>query len=210
MMDFFNKNYERYDAWYDENKFAYLSELEAVRRALPEKGYGLEIGVGSGRFAVPLGIDVGIDSSEEMVKLAGTRGANATLDFGDNLKFEDSTFDYIAIIFTLCFAENPKKVIEASRRVLKSGGKLIIGIVDKNTFLGQSYQRKDSIFYKHAHFFSVEEVRDMLKSYGFGDFTYLQTLFDYPENINAAEDPLEGYGEGGFVVISAIKKELKV
>ncbi len=55
MSSIFDKYNKKYDAWYDRNKFAYLSELEAIKRVLPEKGYGVEIGVGSGRFAAPLG-----------------------------------------------------------------------------------------------------------------------------------------------------------
>ncbi|MDP8299697.1 MAG: SAM-dependent methyltransferase, partial [Candidatus Tantalella remota] len=74
MSTVFDELYKRYDAWYDENRFAYLSELEAVRKVLPEEGYGLEIGVGSGRFAAPLGIAKGIDPSKKMVELARERG----------------------------------------------------------------------------------------------------------------------------------------
>jgi len=67
---------KKYDAWYDTNKFAYLSELEALRKVLPEVGRGLEIDVGTGRFAVPLGIDIGIDSSKRMIEIAKERGAS--------------------------------------------------------------------------------------------------------------------------------------
>jgi len=47
---------KEYDNWYEENKFAYLSEIEALKKVIPEKGEGLEIGVGTGRFAQPLRI----------------------------------------------------------------------------------------------------------------------------------------------------------
>ncbi len=69
MKNIFDKRYKKYDAWYKENKFAYLSELEAIRKVLPKKGKGLEIGVGTGRFAAPLGIKFGIDPSEDMIQL---------------------------------------------------------------------------------------------------------------------------------------------
>ena len=131
----------------------------------------------------------------------------AFLGHGEGLEFRDSTFDYIAMIFTLCFAKNPKKIIEESKRVLKNDGKLIVGIVDKNSFLGRSYQEKSSIFYKHAHLFSPEEVTAMLESCGFKDFSYLQTLFDYPEKINAVQATINGHRRGAFIVISAVKKE---
>ncbi|MGD2278939.1 MAG: class I SAM-dependent methyltransferase [Candidatus Omnitrophota bacterium] len=207
MSDFFNEHYREYDAWYDRNEYAYLSELEAVKEVLPKKGYGLEIGVGSGRFAAPLGIAVGIDPSRKMVELARKRGVDARLGTGEELSFKNSTFDYAAIIVTLCFVRDPEKVVEESARVLKPDGKLIIGIIDKKSFLGEFYQKKGSIFYGRARFFSIEEIAKMLKTSGFGDISYYQTIFDYPDKLDAVEKPQKGYGKGGFVVISAIRGE---
>lgn len=207
MSDFFDEHYEQYDAWYEENRYAYLSELEAVKKALPTEGYGLEVGVGSGRFAAPLGITVGIDPSKKMIELAKGRGVDARPGVGEELSFKDSTFDYVAVIVTLCFVQDPEKVIVESARVLKPSGKLIVGIIDKESFLGKFYQQKGSIFYGHARFFNIEEVVEMMRAAGFGDFAYYQTVFDYPDKLNTVEKALEGFGKGGFVVINAMKKE---
>jgi hypothetical protein len=46
--------YRRYDDWFERHRAAYLSELLAIRALLPWEGRGLEIGVGTGRFAGPL------------------------------------------------------------------------------------------------------------------------------------------------------------
>ncbi len=206
MSDFFDEHYQEYDAWYERNKWAYLSELEAVKKILPENGCGLEIGVGSGRFAAPLGITVGIDPSKKMVELAKERGVDARLGAGEELLFKSSTFDYVAIIVTLCFVRDPQKAATESARVLKPGGKLIVGIIDKESFLGKHYQKKGSIFYGHARFFRIKEVVKILRIAGFRDFLYYQTIFDYPEKIKAVEHPREGYGKGGFIVIASQKK----
>jgi len=45
-----------------------------VRVLLPWQGLGLEIGVGTGRFAAPLGIKVGVDPSMAMLAYAAERG----------------------------------------------------------------------------------------------------------------------------------------
>ena len=45
-MNLFDRYYKRYDGWYKKNKFAYLSEVAAIKRILPKGGRGLEIGVG--------------------------------------------------------------------------------------------------------------------------------------------------------------------
>jgi ubiquinone/menaquinone biosynthesis C-methylase UbiE len=87
MSGIFDKYYEKYDAWYDKNRFVYLSELEAIKRVLPKEGKGLEIGVGTGRFAAPLDITMGIDPSRNMLSIAEHRGVNARWGFGEDLPF---------------------------------------------------------------------------------------------------------------------------
>jgi len=210
MKNIFNRHYKRYDAWYDKNRFAYLSELEAVRKVLPRKGRGLEIGVGTGRFAAPLGIICGIDPAKNMVRIARGRGVGARVGKGERLSFRNATFDYVAIIISLCFVENPQKVLKETRRVLKKNGKVIIGIIDKNSFLGKFYRKKKEVFYKQANFFSVEEVIDLLKASGFIGFSHYQTIFQLPEKMNSIEKPRKGFAKGGFVVISAKKNTKRI
>ncbi|MCK4520157.1 MAG: class I SAM-dependent methyltransferase [Candidatus Omnitrophica bacterium] len=202
-MNIFNRYYKKYDAWYEKNKFAYLSELEAIREVLPKEGKGLEVGVGTGRFAHALGIAMGIDPSRNMIDIAARRGVTVRWGFGEDLPFFEGTFDYAAIIITLCFVQNPLKVLQESRRVLKKNGKLIVGIIDKDSFLGEFYQRKKSLFYKQANFFSIKEVTDLLKVAGFNRFSFLQTIFQLPDKMKSIEKPQKGFGKGGFVVIDA-------
>ncbi len=202
----FDKYYNKYDAWYDKNKFAYLSELEVLKKIIPQKGKGLEIGVGTGRFAHALGIPIGIDPSKNMIGIAIKRGVDARLGFGESLPFKNATFDYVAIIITICFVKDPQKVLEESRRVLRKNGKIIIGIVDKNSFLGQFYQKKKSVFYKEANFFTVEELTDLLKKIGYRRLSYYQTLFTLPDEMDSIQRAKKGFGKGGFVVISGEKR----
>jgi len=205
MSDVFNKYYKKYDAWYDRNKFAYLSELKALKKVLPKKGKGLEIGVGTGRFAAPLGIRCGIDPSKRMLEIARKRGVEVKLCHGEKLPFANASFDYVAIIITLCFVKDPYKVLAEARRVLNKGGKIIIGIIDKDSFLGRFYQRKKSAFYKQANFFGVKELADLLKTIGFNKISYCQTVYKFPDKINSIQKAKKEFGKGAFVVISAYK-----
>ena len=206
MRPIFDRYYRKYDAWYDRNKFVYLSELEALKKAVPKRGKGLEIGVGTGRFAASFGISIGIDPSEKMIRIARQRGIDARLGHGERLPFKNATFDYVAVILTLCFVNESWKVLREARRVLKKNGKIIIAIIDKESFLGKFYQRKRSIFYKQARFFTAKEIARLLDETGFNKLSYYQSLFKMPDKINAIEKPKTGFGEGGFVVISARKK----
>lgn len=205
-MNIFERYYKKYDAWYDKHKFAYLSELEALKKVLPKRGKGLEVGVGTGRFASALGIGYGIEPSSNMVKIARQRGVDARLGIGERLPFTNASFNYVAIIITLCFVKDPQKVLKEARRVLKRSGKIIIGIIDKDSFLGKFYQRKKSIFYKQARFFSLKETTQLLRETGFIRFSYYQTLFKLPDKIDSIEKPKRGFSKGGFVVISGEKK----
>jgi ubiquinone/menaquinone biosynthesis C-methylase UbiE len=205
MSRIFERYYNQYDLWCEKNKFTYLSELEAIREVLPKSGRGLEIGVGTGRFAQSLGIAIGIDPSNNMIRIAKKRGIDVLVGFGEYLSFKSNTFDYVAIITTLCFVRDPFKVLEETKRVLKKLGRVILCIIDKNSFLGRSYQKKESFFYKKAHFLSPDEVTALLKRIGFDIPIYYQTISTSPEKIKSIETPQKGHGRGSFVVMMAQK-----
>lgn len=202
MENAFNLCAKEYDEWFVENQAVYLTELKALKKVIPTAEKGLEIGVGTGRFALPFDIYVGIDPSQEMLSIAEKRGIKAILGKGESLPFRDEEFDYALVVTTLCFAQNPKQVIKEARRVIKKGGKLVIGMIDRNSPLGGLYEKKDSLFYKVAKFFSVAGVMKLLERNGFGDFLTYQTIFRYPSEVRQMEKVKEGYGEGSFVVIS--------
>jgi len=205
MTSVFDKHSLKYDTWYDKNEFAYLSELQALKKVLPRFGKGLEIGVGTGRFAKPLGITWGVDPSEEMLRIADSRGLNTRCGFGEDLPFWHDSFDYVAIIVTLSFVNNPPKVLKEAWRVLKSKGQLVIAIIDRDSFLGEFYKTKKGLFYKKANLFSVKELIDLLKIAGFNKFSYHQTIFQLPSKITSIEKPEKGFGKGGFVVVATQK-----
>lgn len=205
MSNLFNKYYRHYDDWYEKNKFAYLSELAAVKKFLPKHGRGLEIGVGTARFAAPLGIEYGIDPSGKMLDISRKRGIKAYLGEGEKLPFKRESFDYAVIIITICFVKDPLKVLNEAFRVLKKDGKIILGIIDGNSFLGLFYRKKKSVFYGQANFFSVGEASNLLRASGFDKLRYSQTIYDIPSRIKRVHRPAKGFGRGAFVLISAIK-----
>lgn len=207
MVDIFNVYYLEYDLWYEKNKAVYLSELEAIKPHLKE-GLSLEVGVGTGRFAKPLRIDFGLDLAFNMLKLAKQREVRVVKGDAERLPFRDGIFDLVLMVVTICFLKNPVKALMEIYRVLKNDGKIVVSFIDRESFLGKFYlsKRKESKFYKEANFYSVSEVLELLEISSFGSFYITQTIFRLPEEILEVEPVLEGYGKGGFVVISGLKK----
>lgn len=70
----FEQHAREYDRWFEEHVYAYESEVLAVRNLLPRSGARLEVGVGTGRFALPLGITVGVEPAHAMASIARQRG----------------------------------------------------------------------------------------------------------------------------------------
>ena len=71
----FRSHHRRYDEWFQRHEVAYLSELLAVRALLPWQGNGLEIGVGTERFAGPLGVTFGIDPESPHLAMRESAGS---------------------------------------------------------------------------------------------------------------------------------------
>ncbi len=60
IIEHFDRTWNDYDQWFNEHQALYETELAALRLAVPT-GAGLEIGVGTGRFAAPLRVRYGLD-----------------------------------------------------------------------------------------------------------------------------------------------------
>jgi SAM-dependent methyltransferase len=203
----FEKHVTEYEDWFTKHRFAYESELEAVRRHLPQSKNGIEIGVGSGRFAVPLGIRLGLEPSTQMSRIAQRRGMQVVGGVAEAVPFGNSTFDFALMVTTICFVDDPEASCKEVHRILKPDGCLIIGFVDRNSAIGRLYeQHKDNnVFYRVATFYSVAEVASLLHGAGFKEFRFSQTVFENPPDIDRIEPVKPGYGEGSFVVVRAAK-----
>lgn len=194
-----------YEAWFVENKALFQSELLALKRVVPVDKTGVEIGIGSGIFAEQLGIRFGIDPSETMLEYARQRSLEVRNGVAENLPYENESFDFAAFITALCFVDNPELAVKEAYRILKNKGEVIVAILDKETRFGKflEKEKKKSQFYRHARFFSVPEITELLEKNNFRVSQTVQTLED-PANPKI-EKPVEGFGKGSFVVIKGVK-----
>ena len=202
----FDNHLKEYEEWFDGNRFVYLSELEAIKNVIPTTGRGIEVGIGSGLFAAPLGIKEGCDPSDEMRSKAEKRELKVTKCVAEDLPYGTASVDYVLMVTTICFVDDASKSFKEINRVLKPGGSVIVAFVDKDSPVGKVYlqNKEKSMFYKNATFFSTSEILELLQTAGFKTEETFQTVFGLMKEIKEIQQPREGHNEGSFVVVKAI------
>ena len=208
-----------YDGWFEgEGKLVFATEVKAFKGVLPllPKPW-LEVGVGSGRFAKALGIKAGIDPSAKLLAIARRRGIKVFQAKGEERFFDEETFGTIFLIVTLCFVDSPIAVLHEAHRALKKEGKIVLGLVLRDSPWGRFYLAKKEEkhrFYKHATFYSYQQLAEFLEHTCFVVEKVVSTLFQKPDEIDGVEMPREGFSpDAGFTIVVArkvIKKDVQV
>ncbi len=204
LVEHFQKTAASYDAWYDAHPALYRTELAALKKALPGRGRGLEIGVGTGRFASLLSIRYGLDPSPGMLGQARRRGIRAVRGYGEALPFRDQSFDLALIVFVIEFVEDLEGFLAEAARVLRDRGRLVIGFMDRDSVWGRYFHSTS----KARAYFHPPSPRDLITVLGRIGLRYeasWQTLFGPPPDLPRVERPRKGFGRGSFVVVKAVK-----
>jgi len=188
----------------------FLTEVRAFKSLLPFLPRSwLEIGVGSGRFAQALGIETGVDPVFKLLQIARRRGINAILGRGEQQLFDEESFGTVFLIVTLCFLDSPLTVLMEANRILIPGGRIVLGLVLRESPWGELYQQKKvegHRFYRYATFYSCDEVFQLLLKAGFVMEQIVSTLFQSPDDMHHVEEPREGYfSNAGFTIIVGVK-----
>lgn len=153
------------------------SELNALVMetvAIRNDDRALEIGFGTGKLISEMaghlqeGCIEGIDFSRSMVQIARKKNkkqieiGNVKLHLGDfdEMPFADNSFDKIFSVNTIYFWKNPETTIGKIHRILKPGGKLILGFHDR------SQMEKMPLSKDVFQYYSPSEVTDLLSIHG--------------------------------------------
>lgn len=208
--DAFERQAVRYDAWYDGElgAAAFREEILALGPllgGLPRPW--LEIGVGSGRFARELRVDVGIDPAQAPLILASGREVRVTAAQGEALPFRRASFGAVLLVTSLCFVSDPGQVLREARRVLADQGRLVLGLIPGEGPWGREYRAlaaQGNPYYRRAHFFDRAEIGSLFATAGLRPVRTRSALFWPPAGEPVPADPREGDDpSAGFIAVMA-------
>lgn len=169
-----------YDEWYKSKLGHFVDTVEKqliLELAEPKKDQKvLDIGAGTGNYSLWMaknGLQVtAVDQSLEMMKKAKEKAVkdglsiNWMLEDAHALPFQDGQFDLIVSVTAIEFMDQPKYVLMEAMRVLKPNGRLVIGLLTKESPWGELYQamvKEDPThLFAKAHLYTEEEIKQLL------------------------------------------------
>lgn len=165
------------DVWYETPLGAFVLgvELAALVGLAGERvsRYVLEVGCGTGRFGRAFAERgarvIGVDLTRAMLAEAGKdeKGMlNLCQADAGRLPFQPSSFDLVLAVTLLEFVPDPSGVLAEMCRVLRPGGRLLIGALNAWTPWALARRRSDLEPFTSARFFSPPEVREALGQFG--------------------------------------------
>lgn len=158
-----------------DNEYGISSYIDDFLDLVNKNGKILDVGCGPGKdshYIVSKGFDVvGIDLSEEMIKIAKKNFPEIDFRVMDmrRMHFENESFDGVFVAFSLIHL--PKKEVLSTLNklhgVLKKEGIVYVAVQEgesKEIFLTEPLKPHEKIF---LNLFSTEEIKSLVKKAGF-------------------------------------------
>ena len=177
------KDYDRQKSrtWSNSQGFAVeiTNELTGVLAGLKNR-LVLEVGVGSGRNALPLLANiepqlVGLDLSREMLQQTKIKTEpfkkNLALIQADaeHLPFKRSIFDAIVCMSTLHYFSSPEKVLHTFRAAMQRNGLIMYGDLTLHELDHREFLEKleKTVSKAHSRYFKPSEIKKLIETSGF-------------------------------------------
>jgi len=159
-----------YDRWFEEHREEYEAELVRIRRILPvPDARAVEVGVGSGRFASPLGIRIGIEPSVTLGCMARRRGIEVIRGITESLPLREESCSSVLMVTVICFLDDPARALNEIFRILMPGGTLVIAFIERDGHIARKclHEPGKHRFLSNARFYTDSEIMALLRNSGF-------------------------------------------
>jgi ubiquinone/menaquinone biosynthesis C-methylase UbiE len=161
----------------EENIDLWLNAISRLAKA-PEVARLLDLGCGTGRFAIPLAEKLGYrvtgaDSSHEMLEKASEKDTGGLVQWdlqdAQNLTYPDNSFDVVFMSHLLHHCDDPYQVIHQCWRVLKVPGVMLIryGAIEQIRDDVEHTFFPETLAIDEARTFSLARMESCLKEAGF-------------------------------------------
>jgi SAM-dependent methyltransferase len=168
--DVFEEYAEDYDRWFDEHRHEFHAELARIRKVFPTPdSRSIDVGVGSGRFAAPLGVPLGIEPSRALGRLARQRGIEVIRGRAESIPVRNGSCSSVLLVTVICFLDDPEAAFREISRILVRHGTLVLGFIEREGQIARKYlhEKGKHRFLSHARFYSHDEVLALLNRAGF-------------------------------------------
>ena len=168
-----------YDGWFDTTLGRIVDALEKdllYALSAPRAGERvLDVGTGTGHFALDLAQQVatvvGFDLSAPMLAVARSEGGTVSWLRGDAaaLPLASATFDLVLSVTALEFVASAEQTIHAMWRVVRPGGRLVVGVLNALSpwaCARRRESRQQETPFSHARFFHPWELQRLLGHLG--------------------------------------------
>ncbi len=220
MVDY-NSIASTYDDWYETKIGSFVNRIETnamLKLLIPSPGmHILDVGCGTGVFSFSLadfGYQVtGIDQSGEMLRMARLKSQNKPYsirfkkDDALNLSFPDESFDAVVSLVALEFVSDARKMMGEAYRVVKHGGEIVIGTINKDSAWGKVYASQKESIYDSATFKTKEDIRGLLdeEPQAIEEHLFIPPDVDESNADLRKKNENEDEREGGFICAMWVK-----
>jgi ubiquinone/menaquinone biosynthesis C-methylase UbiE len=229
MKQLYDQIADSYDTWYGNAKGRIVDwiERETVYSYLePRAGMKLlDIGCGTGQYSLDLagmglkitGADISLAMLEKAREKAAKAGLIARFVEADAicLPFTDESFDLVLSVTALEFVPDLYVAIREAFRVLKTGGRLVVGLIGRDSAWWRFYydkaRRDPNSTFNYARFYTLDELMAALPGRGVRGkaVLFVPPDFDFSqeEEAMAVEGAAVRAGriDGGFICAFSVK-----
>lgn len=195
----FSYKAKSYDNWYKTTLGALCDKLEkeiifSLGSVEPGESV-LDVGCGTGNYLVDLAERgawvVGVDSSQNMLEIAKSKLSKTGYAFqlqlaeAETLPFGDNTFDLALSVLSLEFVNSPQDAVSEMFRVIRPGGRLVIGTLNKYSlwaFKRTAGRVLGLAEHVKATYLSKRHLEHLLLSAGGRDLAWRRAIYFPPIN----------------------------